>query len=225
MKRAAFLFSGQLRGFEHCIEPFKSYLFSAFTEYDTFFYLPTVDGKKLYNVWEPTAALLEIDQVHNDISNFQHNICQSEKRSLENNYTPKAHLQHFYLQWYGVKKVFEVFDSFRKVNNLEYDIVFRIRPDIKFFESFIYNPFEGIQTSNKPSSGGIYDRLAYGSYDNMKYYCSFYDSLYKGKYNEFKYSGNSESKLLQHITEGNINWRTQNLNFYHSVNVDGACWI
>lgn len=223
--KAAFLFSGQLRGFNHCIENFNKYLFSAFEEYDTFFYLPVADGKRLFDIITPTSVLLEEDQLHKEIKNFANNICRSEKRSQDNNYKPLAHMQHYFLQWYGVKKVFEVFDSYRSLNDIKYDVIFRIRPDIKFFKQFVYEEFSGIQTSDKSGSGGYYDRLAYGSYDHMKYYCSLYDCLYAEKYNNFEFTGNSESKLKQHIIAGNINWKTQDLSFYHSVNIDGTAFL
>lgn len=220
--KAAILFSGQLRGFNHCIDDFHKYFFSAFTEYDTFFYLPDQDGKRLFDLITPTSVILERDQTHKDIPNFQNNIGVSHTRSIENNYKPLKHMQHYYLQWYGVKRVFELFDSYRSLNNIEYDLVIRIRPDIKFYKQFEYEFFDGIQTSNKPNWGGYYDRLAYGSYNHMKHYCSLYDHVCAGKYNNFKYTGNSESKLREHIESANINWKTQDLGFYHSVNIDGT---
>jgi hypothetical protein len=222
--RAAFLFSGQLRGFGHCVDDFEKNLFTSFDYYDTFFYLPNVDGKKLFDIVTPTSALLECDQNHREISGFNHNICESHKRSSDNNYKALAHMQHYFLQWYGVKRVFEVFDSYRSLNDIKYDVVFRIRPDIKFFKKFEYEEFDGIQSSDKSGSGGYYDRLAYGSYEHMKYYCQLYDYIYAGKYNNFEYSGNSESKLCQHMVAGNIDWKTRDLGFYQSVNIDGKYW-
>ena len=222
--KAAFLFSGQLRGFNHCVEDFKRYLFTSFESYDTFFYLPIIDGKKLFEYITPTAALLEKDQVHKEIQDFQHNICKSDKRSEDNNYEGKRHMQHYFLQWYGVKRVFELFDVYKSLNNIQYDVIFRIRPDIKFFKPFQYEPFDGIQTSDKTGSGGYYDRLAYGSYEHIKYYSKLYDYINLGKYNNFEYTGNSESKLKQHILSGNINWQTRDLGFYQSVNIDGTYW-
>jgi hypothetical protein len=220
--KAAFLFSGQLRGFNYCIEDFQKYLFSTFESHDTFFYLPNKDGKDLFNLITPTASLLEQDQIHKEIPNFNNNICESHRRSTDNNYKSLPHMQHYFLQWYGVKKVFEVFDSYKLLNNTQYDIVFRIRPDIKFYKLFEYTEFNGIQTSDKSGSGGYYDRLAYGSYEHMKYYSKLYDCLHEGKYNKLEYTGNSESKLQQHIVAGNINWKTNNLSFHHSVNIDGS---
>ena len=111
--KAAFLFSGQLRGFNHCIEDFKEHLFSSFDEYDTFFYLPVADGKRLFDIITPTSVLLEKDQFHKEIKNFSNNICRSDKRSQDNKYEPLVHMQHYFLQWYGVKRVFEVFDSYK----------------------------------------------------------------------------------------------------------------
>jgi hypothetical protein len=222
--KAAFLFSGQLRGFNHCIDDFKQFLFSSFDSYDTFFYLPPSDGERLFRLITPTSAVFERDQEHRDIQGFQHNICRSDQRSAENNYEARKHMQHYFLQWYGVKRVFDIFESYRSLNNEKYDVVFRIRPDIKFYKKFNYCEFDGIQTSDKSGSGGYYDRLALGSYENMKYYCSLYDCLYRGDYNKFEHTGNSESKLQQHINAGKIMWKTLDLHFYQSVNIDGKYW-
>lgn len=220
--KAAFLFSGQLRGFSHCVEDFQQLVFSSFDEVDTFFYIPSSDGKKIFDIMTPTSVLVEKDQTHREIPNFSNNICLSHQRSQQNNYEPLKHLQHYFLQWYGVKRVFELFDSYRSLNDLHYDVVFRVRPDIKFFKKLEFEPFNGIQTSDKSGSGGYYDRIAYGSYEHMQYYCSLYDRLFEGKYNSFEYSGNSESKLKQHIVSGAIDWKTNNLGFYQSVNIDGS---
>lgn len=222
--KAAFLFSGQLRGFKHCIESNEKYLFSAFAEYDTFFYIPDTDGKKLFDIYNPTSVLVEKDQTHRELPEFQNNIGYSSDRMVKNGYECKGRMQHYFLQWYGVKRVFDVFDNYKKLNDIEYDVVFRIRTDIKFYNQFAYNPFDGIQISDKFGHGGIHDRLAYGSYENMKYYCSLYDNIYSGKYNEYLFTGNSESKLLQHLNYGNIDFRTQPLGFYQAVDCDGTSW-
>lgn len=220
--KAAFLFSGQLRGFPFCVDAFKQYLFSSFEEYDTFFYLPDTDSKTLFDCWSPTAATLENEQIHSDIPGFQHNICRSEKRSETNNYVPRAHMQHYYLQWYGVKRVFELLKAYSKVNNATYDVVFRIRPDILFYDKFDYKYFDGIQLPSFNGSGGLYDRLAFGSYENIKKYCGLYDGIMGGLYNNMAYTGNSESKLRQHIETNNIPVKTIQMSFYHSINKDGT---
>lgn len=222
--KAAFLFSGQLRGFEYCIEHNKEFLFSAFDEYDTFFYIPDTDGKKLFDLFTPTSVLVERDQIHKELPEFKNNIGYSLDRMQKNGYECKGRMQHYYLQWYGVKKVFDIFDSYKKLNDIDYDAIFRIRTDIKFYNKFVYEKFDGIQISDKSGHGGIHDRLAYGSYENMKYYCSLYDCVYGGKYNDCLFSGNSESKLLQHLNSGNVALKTQPLGFYQAVDCDGTSY-
>ena len=220
--KAAFLFSGQLRGFPFCVKAFEDYLFSSFESYDTFFYLPEPDGKVLFECLSPTSATFERDQNHQDIPNFQHNICRSEQRSAMNQYAALAHMQHYFLQWYGVKRVFGLFEEYKLVNNINYDVVFRVRPDIIFHEKFVFEPFNGIQLPNLTGHGGVYDRLAFGSVEYMKYYCGLYDGIMSGKYNNLLYTGNSESKLRQHLEANNIPIKQVNMNFTHSVNKDGS---
>ena len=79
--KAAFLFSGQLRGFAHCIDSMKEHLFSAFDSYDTFFYTPDTDGKILLDNWEATSAIIEKDQIHPEVPGFENRIGYSDVKS------------------------------------------------------------------------------------------------------------------------------------------------
>lgn len=220
--KAAFLFSGQLRGFPFCVSAFNKYLFSVFETYDTFFYLPEADGKKLFDCWTPTAVTFERDQTHPEIVGFENNICRSDQRSVANNYTAKAHMQHYFLQWYGVKRVYNLLEEYSVINNKYYDVVFRVRPDILFYEEFNYVPFNGITVPNFSGSGGLYDRFAVGQQQYIKTYCKLYDDIMSGKHNKMMYTGNSESKLLQHLQFYNIPIGITNISFYHSINSDGS---
>lgn len=220
--RAAFLFSGQLRGFPYCVDAFNEFLFSAFEEYDTFFYMPNIDGKNLLNCFNPTSVIFEKDQLHPELPNFQHNIGYSDEKLVANNYPLLGRMQHYYLQWYGVKRVFDLFEQYKNVNDINYDVVFRIRTDILFYKKFNYIPFNGIQIPDMCGHGGIYDRLAFGSFEHMKYYCSLYDKIFSGHYKDMLYAGNSESKLRQHIESQNIPLRSVEMGFYHSINADGS---
>lgn len=221
MTRAAFLFSGQLRGFKHGINSLVDNLFSAFDEYDTFFYTPQEDGKELLEFITPSACIIEKDQYHRDIENFDNGIAYSDAKIQSNGYELKGRLQHFYLQWYGVKRVYELFESYNLINGLEYDVVFRLRSDFMFFDKFTYEYFEGLQIPNFADHYGIYDRMAFGSPKYMKYYCSLYDNLYEGKYNIRVSNGNSESKLMQHLHAENIPIKRVDLN-YKRINRDGT---
>lgn len=204
MARAAFLFSGQLRGFPHCIQSMKECLFDSFEHVDTFFYIPDVDGRMLYDSWTPTSAITERDQHHTEVEGFENSITSSENKIAANGYATHGRMQHYYLQWYGVKRVFELFDSYKKVNNLEYDTVFRIRTDFKFYKRHHWEHFDGIQIPTMAPHGGIYDRLAFGPVKYMRYYCSLYDKINAGHYKQSVSLGNSESKLMQHLTATKI---------------------
>jgi hypothetical protein len=221
MARAAFLFSGQLRGFPHCIRSMKEHLFSSFDEIDTFFYIPEVDGRTLYENWMPTSAVIEKDQYHAEVEGFENSITSSENKIAANGYATHGRMQHYYLQWYGVKRVFELFDSYRKVNDVKYDTVFRIRTDFKFHKTFHWEDFDGIQIPAMLPHGGIYDRLAFGPVKYMRYYCSIYDKIKAGHYKQFVNLGNSESKLMQHLTATHIPIKYVHMS-YDRINKDGT---
>lgn len=197
MTRAAFLFSGQLRGFKYCIESMQNNLFSAFDEYDTFFYIPTEDAKELVEVWNPTSMIAEPDQVHPPVEGFGNRIVHSNNIPGYKVYNNA--LQHYWLQWYGVKRVFQLFDDYRSVTNKHYDVAVRIRCEFRFEEKYVYEPFDGIQIPDYKGHQGIYDRLALGPVEHMRYYCSIYDKIREGNYHHDVNLGNSESKLLQHL--------------------------
>jgi hypothetical protein len=226
--RAAFLFSGQLRGFPVALKNFKNHLFSAFDKYDTFFYIPSEDAKVLLDTASDSGGfnlasfLAEKDQLHPEIPNFQNNITYSLGKIEANGYEAKGRMQHYYLQWYGVHMVYNLFEKYKSVEEKKYDVVFRVRTDLNFKEPFTYEPFDGIQIPNYNAWGGIYDRFAYGSVEDMKYYCSLYENLKTGKYNECKHRGNSESKLRQHLESGNINIKIVNNVKYERINKDGT---
>lgn len=224
--KVAFLFSGQLRGFPIGIHSLVENLFFNFDDYDTFFYIPNDanDAKVLFNSWNPTSATVELDQHHEEISGFNNTITYSDGKMQYNGYTLKGRMQHYYLQWYGVKRVFELMESYRQVNNIHYDLVFRIRADFYFRSKFFFSPFEGIQIpthSLRPGSfydnNQLYDRLAFGSYEHMKWYCSLYDHLkdYKDR------NGPSEAKLKEHVDVMNIPIRYVDMD-YVRINMDGT---
>lgn len=221
MTRAAFLFSGQLRGFPHCISSIKECLFDSFDVADTFFYIPDTDAKTLYSEWTPTSCVAEVDQYHPEVEGFMNSITSSENKIAANGYRTHGRMQHYYLQWYGVKRVFELFDSYRKVNGIEYDAVFRIRTDFLFYDKLTWEPFDGIQIPMLSGHGGIYDRLAFGPVKYMRYYCSLYDRIKAGHYKNSVSLGNSESKLMQHLTSTQIAIKYVPMS-YDRINKDGT---
>lgn len=220
MTRAAFLFSGQLRGFPYCVNSLTENLFSAFDSYDTFFHIPPEDGVALLSCWNPTSVLIEPDQLHPNLEGFGDKIVHSNNIPGYKVYNNA--LQHYWLQWYSVKRCFELFDSYRSVNNTHYDVVFRIRCDIGMFkQKFIYEPFDGIQIPAYKAHFGIYDRLAFGSVDYIRYYCSIYDKIRAGEYMENVNLGNSESKLLQHLVASGIKIKLIEMK-YDRIRKDGT---
>ena len=191
MIKVALCYSGAVRGLLKNLPQIKEVFFHEdIFEIDYYFYgdplgasIRTDDVEKGKN--EPQGLKIktempEFNCLFEDDRGDDHN-----KRML--NFKTKIYNYHMpyeqqVLQWYGVNKVFDYAFSKEK----EYDIYFRIRPDIfpagklkfdwsSFDKKTIYAPFMG-------NFGGLNDRFAFGSKEAMNIYSSFYDSevYYRG---------------------------------------------
>lgn len=223
--KIAILFSGQLRGFPLCKKSLNDYILSVFSkdDVDIFFYIPDEDRQYINEVldFDIKSLLVEKDFYHNieNRINCNNNITYSNTKISSNNYKLKGRIQHYLLQWYGVKKVFEMMESYGAANNITYDLIFRIRCDCSPRHIFPIDEIkkDEINVPNFDHYGGIHDRFAVGNFDNMKIYCS--------KYNYFDLdtmgNGNSESKMCNHLN--NFNIKVNKINFmYDRLTKDGS---
>lgn len=224
----AFLFSGQLRGFNHCIEKIKLSIASQFDESDYFFYLPYEDYNNLSKVILLKPKVLTIaedsyDPLEEKIKT-ENDISYSDTKIARNGYSLKGRIQHYLLQWYGVQYVYNMMENYSSLTGKKYDLVCRIRCD-----HFPITPFvlSSIRTncvniplaagSSNDDFGGIHDRFAIGDMTSMKTYCN--------KYNSIKIDniglGNSENKLLTHLKNNNTTIN-RFFYFYERLNADGT---
>lgn len=232
----AFLFSGQMRGFAHALPEMHNKLFSQFDQFDTYFYLPDEDLTKL-NIYslqqlKPKVLCFEKDSFANSETkniNHENKISFSENKIQKNEYTLKNRMEHYVLQWYGVYRCFQLFQEYVKINNMNYDLVCRLRCDHLPLENFpidkinkdILNiPLCGNNTTVKDYLGGVYDRFAIGPMGIIKIYCEKYLSILKDNIGH----GNSELRLLKHLEHNNIDRSKINrLNYLHDrLNNDGT---
>lgn len=221
--KAAFLFSGQVRGLTHCIEKLEEHLFSKFDISDKFFYLPIEDTELISVVLktDPTCIVFEQDFYHHLEEKISpHNqISYSHHTLSANNYSLKGRMQHYFLQWYGVKRVYEMMESYCKNRETDYDVVIRIRCDTRPYTPLNLQEInlESINIPRFQHHYGMHDRFAIGNMKNMKIYCSKYDNLI----NENMGNMNSENRLLHHLLNHQMTINLINFE-YDRINKDGS---
>lgn len=221
--KAAFLFSGQLRGFNHCLPNIQKYLFDVFEESDTFVYCPKEDLSRLNELLQlnPKVMHFEEDFFHTleNLVDNNNQISYSKDSSEKNGYKSKGRMQHYFIQWYGVKKVYEMMEDYAKYQNKIYDIVFRIRFDTcpKTPLNLEEIKLDHINVPDFQHWFGIHDRFACGNMENMKVYCHKYDHMI---FNNMG-NGNCESRMLQHLNNHKV--KINKINFYYTrLHQDGS---
>jgi hypothetical protein len=221
--KAAFLFSGQLRGFNHCYPSLQKHLFDKFEEADKFFYCPVDDASRINELLplNPKSLVFEED-FHHIIENKvdpNNSITYSKGRIAHNGYELKGRMQHYFLQWYGVKRAYEMMESFAINQGKKYDLVFRLRFDACPKKDFDLEQvkFDHINVPDFEHWFGLHDRFACGNMENMKVYCQKYDNFTKNNMG----NGNSESRLLEHLKNNKI--PINKMNFYYTrIHNDGT---
>jgi hypothetical protein len=221
--KAAFLFSGQLRGFNHCLPSLQKHLFDKFEESDKFCYCAYDDIDRIDEVklLQPKSLVFEED-FHHIIEKFvdpNNSITYSKGRIEHNGYELKGRMQHYFLQWYGVKRAYEMMESFAIHQGKTYDVVFRIRFDSCPKKDLDLDSLK-LDHINVPDFEhwfGLHDRFACGNMQNMRVYCKKYESFTSNNLG----AGNSESRLKQHLLNNNI--PVNKIDFYYTrVHNDGT---
>lgn len=133
---------------------------------------------KVNSVIEERTSLRKISHFRDLVINYIESK-SSQKEWIEHN---EAMRENYLQQIMGYKKVFSMIKD-------QYDIVIRIRPDIKFTEKsiiaikkfkmkdIIENKNDTIYIPNFHSWGGVNDRFAIGSYELMGIYMNIIDSV------------------------------------------------
>jgi uridine kinase len=171
--RVAFLITGIPRQFSKNL---KIYLDSLDTllEYDIYLYFPKENIQENYanEILNPETFLsilknprYKLILIDTNLPNIQDNLSRKQKNSI--------------IQWYRIQKCFSFIPD-------EYDLVIRVRPDIKV----LISPDEFVSILQKISatdlcipegfdidSSSYNDHFAIGSYSIMKEYCSLFNSL------------------------------------------------
>jgi len=204
--RTALLFSGLTRGLSFTHENIKSNIIDNFGDCEIYFYLTGgsnweefqqsfkanseaikfLKGKVLFGADEtPDPSIIE-------------NL--NGVRTISDAGEPRQN--GYYNQWLSVLKCKDFMVS--NVNSLLlYDYVIRIRPDI-IFKSPVSPDMvnlEGITVPDDQEFGGINDRFAIGSQNNMVKYCNFFKS---DQFSDPNLCLDSEGRLQSYLNSLNI---------------------
>jgi hypothetical protein len=217
----ALLFSGQLRGFKHCVENLKKNLIEVFGECDSFMFLTMEDcfeEEYIRSVLNPKKIIFQKDVYFENAESIvgPHNICGAgDKKIQSNGYKVNENLQRYLLQWYGVKRVYEMMENFSIQNNKKYDYVIRLRCDANFTNPFNIKCLKEnyINVPNFDSWYGIHDRFAVGNMENMKVYCNKFDYISPKMAFGVTNFNNSESRMKNYLYFNNI--KINEIDFYY----------
>lgn len=179
---AVALFNGQLRGFKFSFENINKNLFEPLGINDAVFLLPETDKSKEIESFLPSTLNFEIiyeAEIIHDESNLPYPNCLTySSHAIEgNNYQLRGSLQHYFIQLYNKKRVFEIYKKLFTPS--ENDLVLLLRPDLSPHKKLDINALkkECINVPNCPQWYGVYDRLSIANTKNTEIYSLLYDRV------------------------------------------------
>jgi hypothetical protein len=161
--KTAVIISGDARTFHECYPSFQSNILN-YNRCDVFLHLYNdCDKRTVLDTYKPTSYISEDrDAVHVDIDPE----CNINKPSEIN---PVS----VFCQWRNIKKAFSLVDS-------SYDCILKTRYDIKYTNPLVLSDYD-MNHVNVPIGGdwrgGLFDMMAFSSYQNMEKYCSLYENI------------------------------------------------
>lgn len=233
-KNVAILISGHIRTFVDRIKSLKENLIDILllNDYDVDIYISTWNniGKRINDTFSEESINICIDEIKLQLNpkiffyepqnmNFfidNYNTTKYNKKYSTNKTSPNA-----VCMWYKVNNCFDL------LNTKRYTILFRLRPDLEYYEKFnvqllqlceiddniIFMPeFDGKYNEVRK---GMVDHLAFGSYNSMKYYCELYKRINEIRKNP-KCIHTGEGFLSRHILD-NKSIKIKRTNWKYSI--------
>jgi uridine kinase len=214
--KAAILISGYLRSYENIINFINEEIKLSFDSYDVFFHITKNENKedKYFNLIDDENELKKI------ISLVNPKTVVIEKNEI---YSNNTNINSTINQWAKLYRLNQIKQSYEKLENIKYDIVIRLRPDInikrknifkkKINENILYIPEDSKIDRTKLTNvddGYICDSFAFGSSLIMDKYFSVYENI-----NEKidRYGHVSETILFNHIKNSKINYEMINIDY------------
>lgn len=221
---ATALFNGQLRGFQYAYNNLEKNLFEPLEVKSIIFLLPEDDRPKnvegILSSKYNTHIVYE-QEFNHDETGLPHpgGLTYSDYAITGNNYTLRGSLQHYFIQLYNKKRVYEIYKQL--YNPQDSDIVLLLRPDLSPQKQLDINSINNdqINVPNCPQWHGVYDRLCITNAKNAKIYCDLYDNV---KTLPPYGINNAESRLKAWLDKNGIGVNIFELGEVLRINIDGS---
>ena len=205
MKTVAVCISGQFRSFDKCLPSIFSNLILTNLKYELKFFTSFAkEENKPINI--PTEFFkissvikIEEDSVLPDLT-YQKSKYKYQDFQLDSENDPKL----IYYQLKQFQSVFNMVKEYEKDNNMTFDYVMRLRPDLEFKSIFNWNLFEGsIITPSEDHFRGYNDRFAVGPRNLMEMYMNRL-GYWMSENDDINFTTQNEVNLKHHLDNHNI---------------------
>jgi hypothetical protein len=205
MKTVAVCISGQFRSFDKCLPSIFSNLILTNSKYELKFFTSFAkEENKPINI--PTEFFkissvikIEEDSVLPDLS-YQKLKYKYQEFQLDSENDVKL----IYYQLKQFQSVFNMVKEYEKDNNMTFDYVMRLRPDLEFNSIFNWDLFEdSIITPSEDHFRGYNDRFAIGPRNLMEVYMNRLD-YWMSENDDINFTTQNEVNLKHHLDNHNI---------------------
>jgi hypothetical protein len=205
MKTVAVCISGQFRSFDKCLPSIFSNLILTNSKYELKFFTSFAkEEDKPINI--PTEFFkissvikIEEDSVLPDLS-YQ----KSKYKYLDYQLDSENDTKLIYYQLKQFQSVFNMVKEYEKDNNMTFDYVMRLRPDLEFKSIFNWNLFEdSIITPSEDHFRGYNDRFAVGPRNLMELYMNRL-GYWMSENDDINFTTQNEVNLKHHLDNHNI---------------------
>jgi len=205
MKTVAVCISGQFRSFDKCLPSIFSNLILTNSKYELKFFTSFAkEENKPINI--PTEFFkissvikIEEDSVLPDLT-YQKSKYKYQDFQLDSENDPKL----IYYQLKQFQSVFNMVKEYEKNNNMTFDYVMRLRPDLEFKSIFNWELLEdSIITPSEDHFRGYNDRFAVGPRNLMEVYMNRLD-YWMSENDDINFTTQNEVNLKHHLDNHNI---------------------
>jgi hypothetical protein len=205
MKTVAICISGQFRSFDKCLPSIFKNLILTNSKYKLKFFTSFAkEENKPINI--PTEFFkissvikIEEDSVLPDLT-YQKSKYKYQDFQLDSENEPKL----IYYQLKQFQSVFNMVKEYEKNNNMMFDYVMRLRPDLEFKNIFDWTLFEdSIITPSEDHFHGYNDRFAIGPRNLMGVYMNRLD-YWMSENDDINFTTQAEVNLKHHLDNHNI---------------------
>ena len=205
MKKVAICISGQYRSFNLCLPSIFNNLILTNTEYELKFFTSFAkENDKLINIPSEFYNISSMIKIEEDciLPNLSYQKLKYKKEGFILNDERDPIL--IFRQLKQFQSVFNLVKEYEKDNNMMFDYVLRLRPDLEFKTIFRWElNDESIQVPSEDNFGGYNDRFAIGPRNLMDVYMNRLD-YWMSENGDETFTTHNETNLKDHLTNNNI---------------------